>query len=134
MLPDSTGMIRRILEFCHWSRRCSPRRPGRLVVTATVAPLNLLTGGNSSRPWRRWNPKQRALWGVWRGSVRQRGLGIGGTKLPQLFLTPRSTFSVAHAVPFKLPTLLQILNQPYFHKLILLTWIKVSLFLLHFWG
>lgn len=60
------GMIRRILEFCHWSPWCSPRRPGCLVVTATIATLNLLTGRNSSRP--RWfcNPKQQTLWGVGR--------------------------------------------------------------------
>lgn len=58
------GMIRRILEFCHWSPWCSPRRPPCLVVTATIATLNLLTGRNSSRP--RWlcNPKQQPLWGV----------------------------------------------------------------------
>lgn len=37
-------MIRRILEFCHWSQRCSPQRLGCLVVTATIAALNLLTG------------------------------------------------------------------------------------------
>lgn len=68
------GMIRRLLEFCHWSPWCSPRRPGCLVVTATIATLNLLTGRNSSRP--RWlcSPKQQALWGVER---RTKGLGTG---------------------------------------------------------
>lgn len=58
------GMIRRILEFCHWSPWCSPRRPRCLVVTATIATLNLLTGRNSSRPWWLGSPKQQALWGV----------------------------------------------------------------------
>lgn len=85
------GMIRRILEFCHWSQRCSPRRPGRLVVTATIAALNLLTGGNSSRPRRLWNPKQRTLWGVERLSQAP-GTWVGGTKLQQLFLTLLITF------------------------------------------
>ncbi len=68
------GMIRRILEFCHWSPWCSPRRPGCLVVTATIAALNLLTGRNSSRP--RWlcSPKQQALRGVGR---RTQGPGNG---------------------------------------------------------
>lgn len=84
-------MIRRILEFCHWSQRCSPRRPGRLVVTATIAALNLLTGGNSSRPRRLWNPKQRTLWGVERLSQAP-GTWVGGTKLQQLFLTLLITF------------------------------------------
>lgn len=54
------GMIRRILEFCHWSHWCSPQWLGCLVVTATIAALNLLTGRNSSSLW---NPNNMPSWG-----------------------------------------------------------------------
>lgn len=106
-------MIRRILEFCHWSQRCSPQRPGCLVVTATIAALNLLTGRNSSRPRWLWNPKQQALWGV--GKLTQGA----GTRLERQNFCSSSWLCSSHIIIHTAASLFLFNGNSFSHHLLL---------------